>query len=108
MDYKGPFLHTNMQVDYDELNNNRVTRLQLCVYIGIGLFISLHIILMSVLVSNLVSIAPEVQTTLADVKILVPQMHKTLVELGRMLPEIKTGMDVLKQLCAEAPNCSYV
>jgi hypothetical protein len=96
-----------MQSEYDELNNYRVNRLQLCIYIGIGLFISLHIILMSVLVSNLVSIAPEVQTTLADVKILVPQMHKTLVELGRMLPEIKTGMDVLKQLCEEAPNCSY-
>ena len=96
-----------MQSDYDELNTNRATRTQLAVYIAFGLFISLHIILMSVLVSNLVSIAPEVQTTLADVNILVPQMQKTLVELGRMLPEIKTGMDVLKQLCVEAPNCSY-
>lgn len=96
-----------MQTDYDELTHNRPTRLQLAIYIGIGLFISLHIILMSVLVSNLVAIAPEVQTTLSDVKILVPQMHKTIVELGRMLPEIKTGMNVLEQLCNTTPSCTY-
>lgn len=73
---------------------------------GICIFVTLHIILMAVLVSNLVSIAPEVQTTLKDVKILVPQMHTTLVELGRMLPEIKTGMNVLKQLCDASSDCS--
>ena len=95
-----------MQTDYNELNNGR-SRLQFCIYIGIGLFISLHIILMSVLVSNLVAIAPEVQTTLADVKVILPEMRRTLLDLGQLVPEITSGMNVLKQLCAEAPNCSY-
>lgn len=94
-----------MQTDYDELNTRRVTRLQLCVYIGVGLFISLHIILMSVLVSNLVSIAPEVQTTLADVKVMVPEMRRTLLDLGKILPEIKSGMSALDQLCKASPDC---
>lgn len=93
-----------MQTDYNELNNGR-SRLQFCIYIGIGLFISLHIILMSVLVSNLASITPEIQTTLNDVKVMVPEMRTTLVELGRMLPEIKMGMNVLEQLCKANPDC---
>ena len=83
-----------MQTDYDELNTHRVSRLQLVIYIGVGLFISLHIILMSVLVSNLVDIAPEVQTTLADVKVILPEMRRTLLDLGQLVPEITSGMNV--------------
>jgi len=97
----------NMQSEYDELNVRSVTRTQWCVYVAIGLFISLHIILMSVLVSNLVSIAPEVQTTLVDIKVMVPEMHRSLMELGQILPEIKSGMNVLEQLCKASPDCSY-
>ena len=107
-DYKGVRVGPKMQGDYVELNSNRVTRFKLCVYGAIGLFISLHIILMSVLVSNLVNIAPEVEATLADVKVMVPEMRRTLLDLGQLLPEITSGMSVLKQLCAEVPNCSYV
>lgn len=94
-----------MELPYRNLDQPP-SRLRTLMGVGICIFVTLHIILMSVLVSNMVSIAPEVQTTLSEVKILVPQMHKTLVELGRMLPEIKTGMDILKQLCDASSDCS--
>ena len=96
-----------MQTEYDELNTRSVTRTRLCLYSAIGLFISLHIILMSVLVSKLVSIAPEVQTTLADVKVMVPEMRRTLLDLGKMMPDITSGMNVLEQLCNASPDCTY-
>lgn len=96
-----------MQTEYDELNARSVTRTQWCIYVAIGLFISLHIILMSVLVSNLVSITPEVQTTLVDVKEMVPEMRRSLLELGKIIPEITSGMNVLKQLCNASPDCTY-
>jgi hypothetical protein len=79
-----------------------------CLQIAFGIFVTLHIILMAVIVGSISAIAPEVKTTLNDVNVLVPQMHTTLVELGRMLPEIKLGMSVLEQLCNESPQCSYV
>ena len=71
-----------------------------------GLFIiGIHLLLMIMLVVNVVGFAPEIKTTLQDVKILVPQMHKTISELGTLLPEITQGMRILKQLCLDNNNC---
>ena len=69
------------------------------------MFVLLHIILMSVLVGTLSKIAPEVQSTLADVNIIMPEMRRSLLDLGQLLPEIKMGMSVLRQLCADNQNC---
>lgn len=101
-----------METNFQELESNRqevhINRYYRRIHIAFGIFVALHIILMAVIVGSVSSIAPEVKTTLEDVKVLVPQMHITLVELGRMLPEIKMGMSVLEQLCNESPKCSYV
>jgi|TARA_B110000977_G_scaffold25504_1_gene31461 hypothetical protein len=93
-----------MRTSFEELSE-RQSPYNLCLLITIGVFVLLHIILMSVLVGTLSKIAPEVQSTLADVNIIMPEMRRSLLDLGQLLPEIKMGMSVLRQLCADNQNC---
>lgn len=94
-----------MELPYNNLEPE--PRNRLVIGIAVGMFVTLHIVLMSVLVSNLVAIAPEINHTLYDVNHMMPQMQTNLIELGRMLPEIKQGLHVMKQLCDATPDCSY-
>tara|TARA_B100001059_G_scaffold234244_1_gene276294 strand:- start:6644 stop:7012 length:369 start_codon:yes stop_codon:yes gene_type:complete len=80
-------------------------RAQLACYICTGALVMTHLILMVVLVASIAAVAPEIKTTLDDVRLMVPQMHLTLRELGKMLPKITQGMRILDQLCADADNC---
>lgn len=41
-----------------------------------------------------------------DVNVVMPEMRQTLKILGKMLPEIESGMDILHQLCGSDPHCS--
>ena len=93
-----------MRTHFEELSE-RSTPYNICILVTVGIFVLLHIILMSVLVGTLSNIAPEVQSTLSDVNIIMPEMRRSLTELGQMLPEIQMGMKVLRQLCADNPNC---
>ena len=56
------------------------------------------IVMMAIVVSVLAGIAPQMQTTMKDVAIMLPDMRHSLADLGQMLPEIKEGLSVLRQL----------
>ena len=76
-------------------------------YVGIGLVLSLHIILTSIIVSNVLYIVPEINRTLQEVNIIVPEIKLSLSDVVEMLPEMKHGLKVLKQLCEHSPNCDF-
>ena len=93
-----------MRTPFEEISDRPTYNI--CILVAVGVFVLLHIILMSVLVGTLSKIAPEVQSTLSDVNIIMPEMRRSLLDLGQLLPEIKMGMAVLRQLCTSNPNCT--
>ena len=92
-----------MQIDFIPLREQ--VRTNSIVYVCIGCLLVTHFILMIILVTSIVSIGPEIKTTLSDVQIIVPEMRRSLFELGQLVPEIKAGMDILNQLCVDSRNC---
>ncbi len=71
----------------------------------VGILIFVQMIMMCILIGSVSVIAPEVKSVLSDAQQMVPEMHKSLVALGRMLPEIRDGMKILDQLCRDNSNC---
>lgn len=78
------------------------------VYICIGCLIITHLILMTILVATVATIAPEMKSTLADVQIIMPEMRRSLLELGQLVPQIESGMEILQQLCHSSTTCHVV
>ena len=93
-----------MQTRFNELTDERPYQRYLC--IALVSFVFFHIVMMAIVVSVLAGIAPQMQTTMKDVAIMLPDMRHSLADLGQMLPEIKEGLSVLRQLCVASPNCS--
>lgn len=83
----------------EQIRTNPVT------YICVGCLLITHLILMTILVTSIAVIAPEVKATLSDVQVVMPEMRRSLIDLGEMLPEIKTGMNILSQLCTISETC---
>ena len=71
----------------------------------VGTVLVVQMILMCVVLGGISVIAPEVKSVLTDAQEMVPTMHKSLVALVEMLPEIIDGMLILDQLCSEAVHC---
>jgi len=94
-----------MHTPFEELQTPP-SRYPLYIVTAMSIFVVLHIILMSVIVGTLAKVAPEVQSTLADVNIIMPEMRHSLLDLGQLIPEIKMGMVVLRQLCENDANCT--
>jgi hypothetical protein len=47
----------------------------------------------------LACIVHAVQSTLADITVMLPEMRRTLLDLGQITPEVKHGMDQLNKIC---------
>jgi|TARA_B110000091_G_scaffold186468_1_gene206967 predicted PurR-regulated permease PerM len=93
-----------MQTRFNELTEERPYQRYLC--IALVSFVFFHIVMMAIVVAVLADIAPQMQTTMKDVNIMLPDMRHSLTDLGQMLPEIKEGLSVLQQLCVASPDCS--
>jgi hypothetical protein len=56
-------------------------------------------VLLLTIIVFLATAAPAVHQTMQDVQIMMPEMKKSLTELGQMMPEIKEGMGCLHTIC---------
>ena len=74
-------------------------------YMCVGCLIITHLILMTILVASVLTIAPEMKSTLSDVQIIMPEMRRSLLELGQLVPQIKSSIKILQQLCQSSESC---
>ena len=51
------------------------------------------------------SVATPVASTLNDVQEMLPEMNRTVIDLGQLTPEIRRATRILDILCDESPVC---
>jgi len=69
-------------------------------------FVVIVIVQASIMVPELQRVLGVVDDVLADVKVLLPDMNNTLVDLHELMPEVRAANGVIQTICLHTEGCA--